>query len=51
MSYWHEPRKEDIDFSEDWEEMHIYLYSDKNGAVYVSLKVKDIRDLLTKPNK
>lgn len=46
MSYWYEPKKEDIDLTEDGDEMHIYLKSDKSGAIYVSLKVKDVKDIL-----
>lgn len=46
MSYWYEPKIEDIDITEDGEEMHVYLYSNKDGAVYVSLNVEDVKKIL-----
>lgn len=48
MSYWYEPTIEDIDFSDDKEEMHVYLDSDEFGNNYCSLKVKDIIEILKK---
>jgi hypothetical protein len=48
MSNWIEPKKEDIDLSDDKKEIHIYLFNDDFGANYVSIKVKDIIDLLLK---
>lgn len=50
MSYWHEKGKRDISFSDDGKEMHVYLYSDDNGAVYVSVLVSDVRDRLNELN-
>lgn len=47
MSYWHEKKKEDIGFSDDGKELHIYLYSDDNGAVYVSVEVKEVEKKLS----
>lgn len=46
MSYWYEVKKEDIDITEDGQEIHIYLGSDESGNIYVSLKSKDIKELL-----
>ena len=46
MSHWYEPTTEDIDFSDDKEEMHIYLYQDEFGSNYCSLKVKDVIEIL-----
>ena len=46
MSLWHEKEKDDISFSDDGEEMHIYIESDYNGAIYVSVKVSDVKELL-----
>lgn len=45
MSIWYEPKKEDIYFSDDKKELIAYLYSD-GGAVYVSLKVEDVKEAL-----
>lgn len=42
MSYWYEPKKEDISFSEDKEEMHVYIDQDSGGSIYVSLKLDDV---------
>lgn len=56
MSYWYEPTKEDIDLTEDGEELHVHIGNDDAGAIYVSLKVEDIKQILnshdnTKSNK
>ena len=48
MSLWHEKEKEDISFSYDGKEMHIYIESDDSGAIYVSVKVSDVKELLKK---
>lgn len=46
MSYWYEPKIEDIDITEDKEELHVYLDSDDSGNRYVCLKIKDVKKLL-----
>lgn len=46
MSFWYEPKLEDIDLSDDFEEIHIYIAQDKFGSIYVSVKVKDIKEIL-----
>ena len=46
MSVWYDPKKEDLSLSKDMAELHAYLYSDEFGAVYASLKVDDIKDIL-----
>jgi len=46
MSMWYEPKLEDIDITEDGEELHVYLYSDYSGAIYASFKVKELEDLI-----
>lgn len=46
MSYWHEKTIKDISFSDDKKEMHIYLYNDDSGSVYISLNVSDIKNAL-----
>lgn len=46
MSYWHEKEKEDISFSDDGKEMHVYIENDDSGAIYVSLKVADVEKAL-----
>ena len=50
MSEWNEfnPKKDDISFSDDGKEMHIYFESNYNGAVYLSLEVKDVLEALEK---
>lgn len=42
MSYWYEKTKEDIYFSDDKTEIYIYLDTNNDGNVYVSVPVKDI---------
>lgn len=51
MSYWYEPKKKDIDITEEGDEIHIYLGSDESGNIYASVKTEDIRELLTPNNK
>lgn len=46
MSFWYEVEKEDIDFSDLKDEIHLYLDDDHNGAIYASVKTQDILDLL-----
>ncbi len=46
MSFWYDKEKEDISFSNDGKELHIYLDSDNNGAIYASVKVEDVRKSL-----
>lgn len=48
MSRWFDVKKEDIDITEDGEEIHFWLESDESGNVYCSAKVKDVKDLLSK---
>ena len=47
MSKWYEPKKEDIDITEDGNEIHIYLDSDDAGAIRCSIKTKDIQEILS----
>ena len=51
MSKWHDMLKGDITFSDDGEEMHIYIESDYNGAIYVSVKTKDVKERLKELKK
>lgn len=46
MSYWYEPKKKDIEITEEGDEIHIHLDSNESGNIYVILKVKDIEELL-----
>lgn len=46
MSHWIEPKLDDLSLSDDGKELHAFLYEDFNGAVYVSIKVEDIKKLL-----
>jgi hypothetical protein len=46
MSTWYDVEKDDIDFSDDGKEIHILFDQDNFGAIYVSVKTQDIRDLL-----
>jgi len=48
MSLWHEKEKDDISFSDDGKEMHIHIEDDYSGAVYVSVMVSDVKELLKK---
>ena len=48
MSYWYDVAEEDIDLSNDKEEIHFYLYQDNFGAVYCSAKVKDVLKTIEK---
>lgn len=46
MSTWHEPKFEHMDVTEDGKEIHIHFTDDYSGAVYVVLKVEDVKKLL-----
>ena len=46
MSFWYDVTKEYIDLSDDCEDIHLFLYDDKLGNVYASVKVRDIIELL-----
>lgn len=46
MSHWYEVKKEDIDFSDDGEEVHLWLYQDKFGNVYASVKKEVLKQIL-----
>lgn len=46
MSVWYEPKKEDIDFSDDFTELHIYIAQDDFGAIYTSIKLQDLIEIL-----
>ena len=48
MSTWYEPKKEDLSISEDGKELHIYIDSDYNGSIRVSVNVEDIREIINK---
>lgn len=50
MSQWHEVEKENISFSDDLEEMHLWLYSDDDGNVYASVKVAEVLRALQDKN-
>ena len=49
MSYWYEPKKEDIDIN--GEDIDIFLTQDTGGSVYCSVKIKDIKELLEQNEK
>jgi len=46
MSNWIEAKKESLSLSEDKKELHIYIDDDYSGAVYVSVQIKQILELL-----
>lgn len=46
MSFWYEPKLEDMDITEDGKELHVHIKDDYSGAVYVSINVSDIKKLL-----
>lgn len=48
MSTWYEPKLEDLDVSNDSDELDVFLYQDYSGAVYCSLKIPDIKTMLEK---
>jgi hypothetical protein len=52
MSYWYEATAEDVSFSDDGKDMHIYLGTrpayDDCGNIYVSIKVGDINSVMEK---
>ena len=45
MSEWYEPKRDDIDY--DWEknEVNIYVKQNNSGSVYVSLPFKQVKEL------
>lgn len=51
MSLWYEPKKEDIDFSDDGKDMHIWLCSDDCGNVYASVDVCLLKELIKENDK
>ncbi len=52
MSYWHEPKLDDLSLSSDGTELHAYIGDDESGAIYASIKIEDIKKVLkTKPKK
>lgn len=48
MSFWYEAKLEDVDMSVAKDELHIYLYSDDNGAVYCSVSMDILKKVLPK---
>ena len=46
MSFWYEPKKEDIDFSDDFTEIHIAIGNEFEESTYTSVKTQDIIELL-----
>jgi len=46
MSNWIEINKQDIELSDDKEEIEIMLEPDEFGNNYITVKVKDIKELL-----
>lgn len=46
MSKWYTTKIEDMRLSPDSEELDIYIDSDEWGAVYVSVKLEDIKKLI-----
>lgn len=51
MSTWHEPGKDDISFSDDGKEMHVCFDSDYSGAIYIHLKVEDVKEAIAAAEK
>ncbi len=51
MSFWYEPKKEDLSLSEKGDEVDIYLGQDDFGAIYASVKVRHIREILKQLDK
>ena len=45
MSTWYEPKKEEMDITEDGKELHVCFDSDYSGAIWISLKVADVKKL------
>jgi len=46
MSQWYDIKKGDIDFSLNGEDLHIYLGSDDSGAIYASISLSILNDIL-----
>lgn len=51
MSYWHQAKLDDLDFSKENETIEIYCGFDDSGSRYVEVKVKDIEEVLDKYRK
>ena len=47
MSTWFQATKEDLDL--DGDEINIYVRQDYSGAIYVTVKIEDIKALLASP--
>jgi len=50
MSHWINIEKKDIEISTDDEDIDIWYKRDYNGNCYISVKVKDIIDILKENN-
>lgn len=46
MSSWIEIKKEDIELSDDGQEIEIMLEGDEFGNNYITLKVEDVKEIL-----
>jgi len=46
MSHWYNVPKEDMSLSDEKDELHLWLYSDKLGSIYASVKVEDVLSLI-----
>lgn len=47
MSEWHEAKKDDLEL--DGDEINILIGDDWRGNIYVTVKVADIKELLSTP--
>ena len=45
MSVWYEPKPEDIEVNGD--ELDIYVTNDESGAIYVSVKIKELKKIIS----
>ncbi|MFA5050985.1 MAG: hypothetical protein WC499_02620 [Patescibacteria group bacterium] len=50
MSSWYDAKKEHISLNDKKDEIDIYVFSDDFGAVWVSVKVEDIKEILKQTN-
>lgn len=49
MSFWYQPHIKDITVNGD--DLDIYVDSDDFGAIYVTLKIKDVKEVLARKVK
>jgi hypothetical protein len=51
MSEWHEPKLEDIILDDEDKSFNVHFTDNYQGAVYIQLRLKDVKEVLKHPKK